>query len=130
MPEYVVERLEGLLKEKGKELKKAKILVVGVTYKKDVKDLRKSPSLDIITTLEKKGALVSYFDPFIPYLKVNHLINLKSIVLGAANLKKFDCVIIASNHSNINYELIRKNSRLVFDTRRVYKTKDRKVIIL
>jgi UDP-N-acetyl-D-glucosamine dehydrogenase len=130
MPEYVVERLEGLLKEKGKELKKAKILVVGVTYKKDVKDLRKSPSLDIITTLEKKGALVSYFDPFIPYLKVNHLINLKSIALGAANLKKFDCVIIASNHSNINYELIRKNSRLVFDTRRVYKTKDRKVIIL
>jgi UDP-N-acetyl-D-glucosamine dehydrogenase len=130
MPEYVVERLENILKEKNTELKKVKILIVGVTYKKDIKDLRKSPSLDIIDTLQKRNVKVSYFDPLIPYLKLNH-INLRSIKLKKNSLEKFDCTVIATDHSNINYDFILKNSKLIFDTRNVYRGfKNSKVIKL
>jgi UDP-N-acetyl-D-glucosamine dehydrogenase len=116
MPNYVAERVINLLKGKSK----LKVLVIGVTYKRDVKDLRKSPALDIIDILQKKEVAVSYFDPLIPYLKLNH-INLKSIELKRSSLKKFDCVIIATDHSGVNYNFILKNSKLIFDTRNVYK---------
>jgi len=130
MPEYVVERLEQVLEEKNIRLKEAKILIVGVTYKKDVKDLRKSPSLDIIDTLEKRNVKVSYFDPLIPYLKINH-INLKSIDLSAKNLNNFHCLVIATDHSGLDYDFILKNSRAILDTRNVYKNiTDKKVVKL
>jgi len=120
MPEYVVERVESLLRKKGKELEKANILILGVTYKKDVKDLRESPAIEIIEKLKEKKVKVDYFDPLIPYLKINQF-NLKSIDLNKKNLKKYDCVILVTDHSNIDYEFIRKNTKFIFDTRNVYK---------
>ncbi|MFH1902016.1 MAG: nucleotide sugar dehydrogenase [Candidatus Omnitrophota bacterium] len=129
MPTYVINRIEDLLKEKNISLEKAKVLILGVTYKKDVKDLRESPALDIIDGLIKKGAevgqtsspgRVDYFDPFIPYLKVSD-IDLKRVSLNSENLKKYDCVIITTDHSNINYEFIRKNAKLIFDVCNIYK---------
>lgn len=120
MPEYVVSRLGELLLPRGKNIKTAKFLIVGVTYKKDVKDLRKSPALDIIGILKEKKAGVSYYDPLIPYLHI-HGINLKSINLNKNILAKFDCVVIVSDHSCIDYEFLLKSSRLIFDTRNVYK---------
>ncbi len=130
MPEYVVDRLGQALKENNMELKKAEILIVGVTYKKDIKDLRKSPSLDIIDILLKRNVKVSYFDPLIPYLKINH-INLKSIDLSIKNLNKFHCIVIATDHSTLDCDFILKNSKLIFDTRNVYKgLKNSKVIKL
>ena len=130
MPEYVVDRLGEALKEKNMKLEKAKILIVGVTYKKDIKDLRKSPSLDIIDILQKKNIAVSYYDPIIPYLKLGH-INLKSITLNKQQLNRFDCVIIATDHSLLDYDFILENSKLIFDTRNVYKnSKNPKVIKL
>ena len=130
MPEYVVGRLQMALKEKGIPLKKAKILVMGVTYKKDIKDLRKSPSLDIINILQKRNVKVAYFDPLIPYLKLNN-INLKSIELTKDKLNKFDCVVIATDHSSVDYGFILKNSRFIFDTRNAYRgIKSGKVIRL
>jgi len=130
MPEYVVERLEDILKVKNIKLKKARVLVVGVTYKKDIKDLRKSPSIDIIDALQKKNVNVSYFDPLIPYLILNH-INLRSIELKKNNLEKFDCVVIATDHTSLDYAFILKNSKLIFDTRNVLKhKKNKKVIVL
>jgi UDP-N-acetyl-D-glucosamine dehydrogenase len=130
MPEYVVERVEEALEEKGCKIKNAKILVVGVTYKKDIKDLRKSPPLDIISTLEKKNIAVSYYDPLVEYLRINQ-INLKSIQLSAKELADFDCVVIATDHSNTDYKFILKYAKLIFDTRNIYKgTEDRKVIRL
>jgi len=130
MPRYVVERMEEALGAKGIALKKARILVVGVTYKKDIKDLRKSPSLDIIDILQKRNVKVSYFDPLIPYLRLNH-INLKSIELKSAIIEKFDCVVIATNHSSLNYNFILKHSKLIFDSRNVYKgIKGKKIIVL
>lgn len=130
MPEYAVERISDILDENGKTLNKSDILIVGVTYKKDVKDLRKSPALDIIEGLQKKNASVSYYDPLIPYLKLNH-INLKSIELKKGKLSNFDCVVIATNHSSVDYDFILKNSKLIFDTRCVYNgSKDKRVVIL
>lgn len=120
MPEYIVERVFTILKNNNKALNKIKVLVIGVTYKKDVKDLRKSPALDIIDIFQRKGIKVFYYDPLIPYLKLNH-INLESIRLSKQGLGKFDCVIIATDHSGIDYAFILRNSQLVFDSRNVYK---------
>lgn len=130
MPEYVVERVNSLLNKNGKKLNEINVLVIGVTYKKDIKDLRKSPALDIIDIFLKHNISVSYHDPIIPYLKLNH-INLKSVVLDKQKLAKFDCVIIASDHSSLDYNFILENSRLIFDTRNVYKhSKNIKVVKL
>jgi nucleotide sugar dehydrogenase len=130
MPGYIVMRVEELLKKRGISLTSAKVLVLGVTYKKDIRDLRKSPALDIIDILQRNKIHVAYFDPLIPFLKFNH-IDLRSIKLDARHLEKFDCVIIATDHTGIDYALILKKSKLIFDTRNVYSgIKDRKVIKL
>lgn len=121
MPEYVVHRVTAILRYEGKaRIKKIRILVVGVTYKKDIKDLRQSPSLDIIDNFHKQGIQVSYHDPLIPYLKINN-INLKSIELTSKELGEFDCVLIATDHTDVDYELIRRGARMIFDCRNVYK---------
>ncbi|MDD5155440.1 MAG: UDP binding domain-containing protein, partial [Candidatus Omnitrophica bacterium] len=123
MPVYVVERLLAILSKKKAALGKLKILVVGVTYKKDVKDLRKSPALDIIEILQKKGMQVSYYDPLIPYLKLGQ-INLKSIDLNRKTLSRFDCALIIADHSSVNYNLIASSVRIILDTRNVYNYRD------
>jgi len=130
MPKYVIERVEGILVEKAAALNKSKILVIGVTYKKDVRDLRKSPALDIIETLQDKGASVSYYDPIIPYLKFNHT-NMKSIALKKDILKNYDCAIVVTDHSQIDYNFLLKNSNFIFDARNIYKNiKDDKIFRL
>jgi len=127
MPEYISERVCHLVIKNKKSLRKAKVLVLGVTYKKDVLDLRKSPALDIIDILQKKGIIVSYYDPLIPYLKIDD-INLKCIKLNRGNLKKFDSAVVATDHSAVDYDFILKNSKTIFDTRNVYKNiKDPKI---
>src|SRR3989338_5335225 len=95
MPKYIIERLEKALKNRGFSLKGAKVLILGVTYKKDVKDLRESPALDIIEKLNKK-AKVSFYDPLIPYLKING-IDSKRISLSKSNLKKYDSIVIITD---------------------------------
>lgn len=120
MPSYIVERVEDALKKKDKALSKAKVLILGVTYKKDVKDLRESPSLDIIELLQKKKSEVSFYDPLIPYLHIDN-INLKRVILNNNNLSRQDCIIIVTDHSNFNYDKIRQSAKLVFDCRNIYK---------
>ncbi|MFH1127796.1 MAG: nucleotide sugar dehydrogenase [Candidatus Omnitrophota bacterium] len=128
MPVYVVNQVEEILNQKNIKLKKANILVIGVTYKKDIKDLRKSPALEILENLEKRKVLTAYYDPLIPFLKINQ-INLKSINLTPGEIEKFDCVIIATDHSCIDYDLLLKKSRLIFDARNVYRGVENKKII-
>ena len=115
MPAYVVERLSAI-----KPLKEAKILVLGVTYKKDVKDLRKSPALEIIDLLKKHKAEVSYTDPLIPYLKFDHF-NLKSEPVDEETLSGVDCALLVTDHSGFDYEFILKHAKVIFDTRNAYK---------
>jgi UDP-N-acetyl-D-glucosamine dehydrogenase len=126
MPAYAVIRMKEML---GKSFKKAKVLVLGVTYKKDVKDLRKSPSIRLLELLRKQTR-VDYYDPLIPYLKLDGL-DLKSIDLTPAKLKGYDVVVVAVDHSAVNYDLIFKNARLIFDTRNIYKDRtDKRVVKL
>ena len=119
MPHYVVERVQASLRPRGARLEKAKVLVCGVTYKKDIKDLRKSPPLDIIEILQAKGASVSYYDPLVPFLKIGN-IDLRSQPLTPAGLRSCDCVIIATDHSSVDYRLIARHAGFIFDTRNVY----------
>ncbi|MBN1913629.1 MAG: nucleotide sugar dehydrogenase, partial [Candidatus Omnitrophica bacterium] len=120
MPQYVVQRIEDIFKKRKKSVGKLKVLIIGATYKKDIKDLRKSPSLDIIDIFKKKGTDIHYHDPLIPYLKFNG-VNLRSVDLTKDKLSSFDCVVIATDHSAIDYAFILKNSRMIFDARNVYK---------
>ena len=130
MPDYIVSRLEKMLKGRGIVFKKANVLIIGVTYKKDIMDLRKSPSLDIISILKKRKIKVSYFDPLIPYLNLGQ-INLKSIELSKNTIAKFDCAVIVTDHSSVDYKFILRNSNLIFDTRNVYRhASEKKVVIL
>jgi len=129
IPKYIIERIKNLLAKKNKAVRGAKILILGVTYKKDVKDLRESPALDVIEQLQNQKAKIDYFDPLIPYLKIK-TINLKCVSLAKSNLKKYDCVVLVTSHSGVNYELIRNSAQLVFDTRCVYKKKYSNIVRL
>ncbi|MDO8525886.1 MAG: nucleotide sugar dehydrogenase [Candidatus Omnitrophota bacterium] len=120
MPRYVVSKIIEGLNDHRKSLRRSKVLAVGVAYKKDVKDLRESPALEIIDILIKKGARVSYHDPHLPYLKIAG-INLKSVPFDKKSFKDSDCVVIVTDHSNVDYKFIAKNSKLVIDTRNVLK---------
>ncbi|MDP8265797.1 MAG: nucleotide sugar dehydrogenase [Candidatus Aceula meridiana] len=125
IPEYILTRVEGLFKKKVK-----KILVLGATYKKDVKDLRRSPAVKFIETAKKRGHSVSYFDPLIPYLEMGAL-HLKSIKLNSKAIKQFDCVVIAVAHTGVNYRMILDSARYVFDACNAYKgKKNSKIIVL
>lgn len=120
MPVYVVNKTEELLKEKNISIKNAGILVLGVAYKKDVKDLRESPALEIIEELQRRNSAIAYHDPFIPFLKINGL-DLKSVDLTESSLRRYNCILLITDHTSVNYDFIRKNSALIFDTRNVYK---------
>ena len=119
MPNYAVGRLQAMIK---KPLAKAKVLVIGVTYKKDVKDLRKAPSLRLIELLKQHKATVDFHDPMVDYLKLGGL-DLKGVTLSAAGIKGYDVVIIAVDHTAVNYKLIKANAKLIFDVKNVYKTR-------
>lgn len=120
MPEHVVNRVAEALNEHGKALKGASVLLIGLAYKKDVDDVRESPSVTLIELLQKRGAKVSYHDTFIPVAKPmreHNITHMRSVPLTAANLKKFDCVLISTDHSNVDYDLVVKHAKLVVDTR-------------
>ncbi len=129
MPNYVANKVIEGLNNAGKPLKCSAILIMGAAYKKDVKDLRESPALEIMDLLLKKKAFVSYYDPHLPYLKI-HGLNLKCAKFNKDTFKKSDCVVIVTDHSNVDYKFVAKNSRLIVDTRNALKDiKDRKNIV-
>lgn len=113
---YVVEKISEALGQRKKKLKKAKILILGVAFKKDVSDTRESPAFKIISLLEKKGAEIAYHDFFVPELP---LLKLKSISLD--QLSSFDCVVIIADHSQYDWNKICKESQLIVDTRNATK---------
>ncbi len=123
MPYYVVERTVDALNAAGKSIKGARVLVLGLAYKKDIDDVRESPSLKLITLLQKRGAKVSYNDPHVPktHKMREYDLRMSSVALTAQSLKRFDCVIISTDHSVYDYRFIVRNSRLVIDTRNATK---------
>jgi UDP-N-acetyl-D-glucosamine dehydrogenase len=131
MPYYVVSKTVEALNEIGKSINGAKILILGIAYKKDVDDQRESPALKIISLLLKKGAKISCNDPYVPESKGHRDypgLSLRSVPLGAGMLKRFDAVIITTDHSVYDYDWIVKNSSLVIDTRNAVKKKRKNVI--
>ncbi|MBN1354165.1 MAG: nucleotide sugar dehydrogenase [Candidatus Omnitrophica bacterium] len=120
MPQYVIERLDGILAAHNKTLNKSKILVLGVAYKKNVKDLRESPAIDIIRILERRGVGVSFYDPLFPFLKING-INLKRTPFTGSFLKSQDAVIIATDHTGLDYKFLAGHSSIILDTRGILR---------
>ena len=119
MPLHVIERMADALNQRSKCLYGARILVLGVAYKKDVDDLRESPSLRIIKLLQERGADVDYNDPYFERLHKmrQYDLGLKSVELTAESLARYDAVLIATNHSSYDYEFIAAHAQLVVDTR-------------
>jgi UDP-N-acetyl-D-glucosamine dehydrogenase len=131
MPYYVRERTVAALNERGKSIKGAKVLVLGLAYKKDIDDSRESPSLKIISLLGEKGAKMAYNDPFIPKLAGHREypgLELLSVRLTAGLLRKTDAVVIATDHSSYDYDWIVKNAPLVIDTRNAVKRRRKNVV--
>ena len=120
MPYHVVEAVAAALNEQKKSLKGSKVLLLGVAYKKDVDDLRESPSLKLLELLTDRGATLDYNDPYFPALfKMRHydFSDMRSVNLTPEKLASYDCVLIATDHSSYDYEALVRDARLVVDTR-------------
>jgi UDP-N-acetyl-D-glucosamine dehydrogenase len=120
MPYHVVDAVAGALNERQKSIKGSKVLLLGVAYKKDVDDLRESPSLKLLELLTARGAAMDYNDPYFPRLhKMRHydFSNMHSVDLTPERLATYDCVLIATDHSSYDYDSIVRNAQLVIDTR-------------
>lgn len=130
MPEYVVSKLMDGLNESSKALKGSRVLVLGIAYKKNVDDMRESPSVEIMELLEAKGCRVAYSDPHVPVFPEmrEHHFNLSSELLTAENLATFDAVILATDHDKFDYEMIRQHARLLVDSRGKYRAPEAHII--
>jgi UDP-N-acetyl-D-glucosamine dehydrogenase len=120
IPYYVVERVMGALNDRSKPIRGAKVLVLGVAYKKDVDDVRESPAMEIMELLQAKGAVLSYSDPYIPRLhKMRHydFSHMSSVPLTESVLESHDLALITTDHTNFKYQWIVDHSNLVVDTR-------------
>ena len=116
MPRYVVDRVADLLNGQGKPLNNSKVLVLGVTYKRDVADVRESPALPILSCLKEKQAITSYYDPYVRQIEHDGL-TLKSQCLSGEVLRSQDCVVITTDHSSLDYKFVAEHSSLILDTR-------------
>ena len=123
IPSYVVAKTIDALNKQKRSINGARILILGVAYKKDVDDIRESPALEIMKKLRKKGAKVVYNDPYIETIKrtKKYSFNLRTMPLVKKNLNKMDAVLIVADHSCYNYQWIVNNARLVIDTRNATK---------
>lgn len=122
MPTFVVGKVMDALNNKGKSLKGSKILILGLAYKKNIDDIRESPSFKLVEILAGKGASVDYNDPYVPktHKMRKYHFKMKSVPLTAANLKKYDCVLLATDHSEYDPEFIAANAVLIVDTRNMF----------
>jgi UDP-N-acetyl-D-glucosamine dehydrogenase len=119
MPHYVVARTLEAMNKRKKSLNGSKVLVLGLAYKKDIDDVRESPSIELIEILKEKGAKVDYNDPYIPHTHKmrEHNLKMRSKPLSAKMLKGYDIVMISTDHSCYDYNMIVKNSKMVVDSR-------------
>ena len=123
MPYYVVQKTVEALNDRGRSIKGARILILGLAYKKDLDDVRESPSLKLIELLGACGAQIDYNDPHIPAMKKMRKYNfpMQSVPLTEENLKQYDCLVLATDHSAYDYDFIARHAALVVDTRNAMK---------
>ena len=123
MPNYVVQKLKSALNEECKSIKSAKVLVLGIAYKRDVDDMRESPAVVMMELMRAEGADVHYSDPHVPIFPHmrNHSFDLESVDLNPESLPVYDAVLLATDHCAFNYDLIQKYATLIVDSRGVYR---------
>lgn len=126
MPYFVVSKTINELSKSGTCPSRAKVLLLGMAFKKDISDLRASPAIKVLEIIEQKVGVVNYHDPHVPRLRLGRKI-LKSVKLTDRELKKYDVVIILADHTAFDYNFIVRNSRLVIDTRNAIKKKHKKI---
>lgn len=119
MPHFVIDRIQGALNEHAKPLKGSHVHIMGVAYKRDIDDVRESPALDIILLLEKRGARVTFSDPFVPALR-DHGVEMEASDPARA-ISEADCVVIVTDHAQFDYGSLVENARLIVDTRNALK---------
>jgi UDP-N-acetyl-D-glucosamine dehydrogenase len=120
MPEYVVSKVTSALNDQKKAMNGSRVLVLGVAYKRDIDDIRESPALDVMKLLYEKGAEVEYSDPYVPYVIADAWHGpraLQSVTLDRDAVKRFDCVVITTDHSGFDYAMLLEHCRSVVDTR-------------
>lgn len=123
MPDYVVQQTVLALNAQGKSIRDATVLVFGLAYKPNVDDIRESPSFELIEKLQSLGAAVDYSDPHVPttHKMRHHNLKMSSVELSQEALKKYDCVLIATNHSSFDWQMIADHANLVVDSRNATK---------
>jgi UDP-N-acetyl-D-glucosamine dehydrogenase len=124
MPDYVMAKITEALNGQGKPVKGTNVLVLGIAYKKNVDDMRESPSVVLMEKLRAKGAGVAYSDPHVPVFPTlrEHQFDLSSVPLSPTNVSGFDCIVVATGHDLFDWAMIRENAQLIVDTRGVYQT--------
>jgi UDP-N-acetyl-D-glucosamine dehydrogenase len=131
MPAFVKDTVADALNGHGKTLIGSSILILGAAYKKDIDDVRESPALDVLTLMETAGAAVDFFDPYVIDIVIDNKTKTGLTELTAENLKTYDAVTILTDHSKVDYELVKKQAALIIDTRNVYPLNhDEKIIRL
>jgi len=120
MPHYVVDKITTILNDKKKPLKGSNILIIGITYKKDINDVRESPALEIVNSLIKKEANVYCHDPLVSSFEIDNK-KISTVKLTKDIVSKSDLVVIITDHTNVDYRLILDNAKLIFDTRNALK---------
>lgn len=123
MPDYVMDKLSKALNSRKKALNGSNVLVLGIAYKKNVDDMRESPAVALMELIRDLGAIVAYSDPHVPVFPKmrEHFFDLSSTTISAEILASFDAVVLATDHAKFDYELIRKHSALIIDSRGVYR---------
>jgi UDP-N-acetyl-D-glucosamine dehydrogenase len=122
MPHWVINKVADALNDRSCSIKGSKVLVLGIAYKKDVDDMRESPSVKLMEVLRDKGAEVAYSDPHVPVFPKmrEHHFDLSSVPLTAESIAAYDVLLIATSHNAFDFDLIQKNAKLIVDTRGVY----------
>ena len=120
MPEFWVGKVVDRLNDRGKAVRGSRVLVLGVAYKKDIDDIRESPAIDVIRLLDHRGAVVTFHDPHVPVLREDGM-ELTSTPLNRETLTQSDCVIIVTDHSDVDYDMVAQYAPIVVDTRRALR---------
>ena len=130
MPEYVVNKTALALNDRQRSIKGSKVLVLGIAYKKNVDDMRESPSVEVMELLRNLGAEISYSDPHVPVFPKmrEHKFDLKSVPLTAESIASYDCVVLTTDHDKFDYDLLKQHAKLIVDTRGKYSGKHDNIV--
>jgi UDP-N-acetyl-D-glucosamine dehydrogenase len=129
MPHFVVDKVQNALNDHSKALKGSHVHVLGVAYKRDIDDVRESPALDIIHLLGKRGAKVTYSDPFVPRLRADGVVPAMESADPETGAAEADCVVIVTDHKGFDYDRILERARLIVDTRNALKGRSSEKIV-